>query len=1007
MCVPEYIRSGLVICAACLWLALPALAEEQIVQHPASELLNEGLIRTLCKDRAHFLWIIREHGIDRFDGSSLLSFGRQEPAPFTLDGGQVKSVLELQDGSLFIAYENVNSYQVLNPLTLAVHRVMPITGTDISVIDLVAVEGIVYALTRAATGTSIHALKSDYRFAEIMQVPTRPNARSIRLFPALDGFWLLMDDCALKELDMSGKVKRELRFNLDAGEDCIRGVHAQDNGTTYIYFDRLTGIYEIPPGNTNFYLVEELPRLRYHKIWEDTRGNLMLFSGSSFSSSNALILVRNDLTTIDLTDQIVPGTEVNCLLSENFEDGLLLGTIDGILTVRPRKKFLTILDETLNPGEWGKSLRGMIKSPSGALLIAREFNNFYLHDPVTLQTDTLFFPNRFSDPDRDFQCSSDLIFLDSVVYSSAHFPNDSFGLLQLDAGSGEVVQSIELPFHIQSMVRIGAQIWMAHGRAGMPGGLVAFDPELQVSQPFMDQSGKNPFSGVLPRVLAASGDSLLWMGSDRGLFRIDLHRNTVRRYRADVSVGSLSHEIVIALLALSDGTLAIGTEGGGLDILDPREGTLINFTTADGLADNRIAGFLEETDGMLWVSTFNGLSRMDISAREFYSYSLQDGLPHMEFNRLSAFKDEEGVLYFGGLNGLLYFHPADVYQAEKKPAIFTTKMEYYEKNGSRKLIQSQFEQHLPIQIPADNKYFFCQVGMSNLIDFQNNKYQYRLSGRGSYADWIDLETNKIMLNSIPAGKYGLEIRGMTGRGVKSKGSVNIELEVQELFFKTARFRLIALAVFFGIVYLISYLYFRNRIKIEQLKQALSRDLHDEVGSILGGVAMKAELLEMKVPENQKPVARKISRMSREAMLHLRDIVWSMNTERSSVADLYEKIREFASETLSVRDIQLDIQMKGFQEDMILPMELRQNLYLIAKEAIANIVKHSNGDAVNILFEKHERSGSLMIKDNGDVRAPSVSTGIGLNNMHERSKKIGGNLNINNDDGYEVNVEFSI
>jgi signal transduction histidine kinase len=85
-------------------------------------------------------------------------------------------------------------------------------------------------------------------------------------------------------------------------------------------------------------------------------------------------------------------------------------------------------------------------------------------------------------------------------------------------------------------------------------------------------------------------------------------------------------------------------------------------------------------------------------------------------------------------------------------------------------------------------------------------------------------------------------------------------------------------------------------------------------------------------------------------------------------------------------------------------EQRQNLYFIFKEAIANIVKHSNASMVDILLERSNNLTTLMIKDNGSS-TKAITSGQGLLNIKMRAKKLNGDVTTKNENGFEIKVTF--
>lgn len=199
---------------------------------------------------------------------------------------------------------------------------------------------------------------------------------------------------------------------------------------------------------------------------------------------------------------------------------------------------------------------------------------------------------------------------------------------------------------------------------------------------------------------------------------------------------------------------------------------------------------------------------------------------------------------------------------------------------------------------------------------------------------------------------------------------------------------------------------QRRVAIEQLRTKISADLHDDVGSVLTGLAMQTDLIERKVPEEHKEQLQKVSALSRAAMLQMRDAVWSMDARKDNWGALIDRIKEFASENLSARNIAYALDSNGIDGAKELPGAIRQNLYLISKEAIANILKHSTASQVKIALNKSKTFISLAIQDNGVVEMNGLTpSGLGLSNMKKRAAQLDGSVRFDHTNGFQVTIEI--
>ena len=239
-----------------------------------------------------------------------------------------------------------------------------------------------------------------------------------------------------------------------------------------------------------------------------------------------------------------------------------------------------------------------------------------------------------------------------------------------------------------------------------------------------------------------------------------------------------------------------------------------------------------------------------------------------------------------------------------------------------------------------------------------------------------------------------------------------ENELQQLITKTNRNKVIGIVVFLVLLSMafIIALFYRHKVKrvrqIQNLRTKISSDLHDDVGSILSGLSMQAELLEMSLPEADKPKLEIIAKLGRSAMHHMRDAVWAMDARKDSMSDLIDRMREFTEESLAAKGISYDFEIVNVNLDKKIRPDHRQNIYLIFKEAVTNILKHSNATEVKFNIINEKDSFALQIIDNGAVKTKTYkTTGQGTDNMRMRAERIAAKIDFKIENGFGVYVSM--
>ncbi len=191
-----------------------------------------------------------------------------------------------------------------------------------------------------------------------------------------------------------------------------------------------------------------------------------------------------------------------------------------------------------------------------------------------------------------------------------------------------------------------------------------------------------------------------------------------------------------------------------------------------------------------------------------------------------------------------------------------------------------------------------------------------------------------------------------------------------------------------------------------MRTRIASDLHDEVGSMLSGLSMQAELLEMTSTDKDNTTLQHIGDISRTAVSKMRDLVWSIDSRRDKVKNLLDRMREHADDLLQPREISCRFELGDLPLEKKLPVDMRQHLFLIFKEALNNVARHSKATEVKVRFGNFDGKLVLCIHDNGtSQKNEKIATGLGLSNMEMRAAKLGANLQVERHDGFSIRLSL--
>jgi ligand-binding sensor domain-containing protein len=520
-------------------------------------------------------------------------------------------------------------------------------------------------------------------------------------------------------------------------------------------------------------------------------------------------------------------------------------------------------------------------------------------------------------------------------------------------------------------------IWIGSSR-----GLFAYDRRTGVLQPWhKDMPGAGRFS---VRHIAGSRDpDVLWLATSEGLLQLHKKKGLMRHLHAS-STPALSKNHLNFVSEDPSGRVWVATNGGGFNILSPdhRQVTCLN-QEQHGLANDIVYSMQWGDSSHIWISTFNGLSCYDLQTGMFTNYSTTDGLAANEFNHGSYLKDSRGYLHFGTVDGVVCFNPDSLQRYEPPFSLFVSGSSIQDRHleGAGDTI---------VMYPSD---FSCtiQFGISDYHAPLYNRFLYRI--RGWTDDWMPIYGRpELKIPDLPPGDYILEVKGANAYGRPAQNMLVFHLKSRQYFYKTWWFYASLFTIAAGLIWLFFRIRLRNIRKMQQLRVQIASDLHDEVGGLLTRIVLFSDSLSQggEPEERRKVKLEKIAVLGREATMSMNDILWTIDARNDFSGSLADRMREYAEQMLTPANILLRFDSSGAEDHRhTIPTEVRQNLYVIFKEALNNIVKHSSASEVRIVY-RHDRNHFFlsMTNDGNDPEAQQRSSGQGLRNMQMRAEKIG-------------------
>ena len=301
------------------------------------------------------------------------------------------------------------------------------------------------------------------------------------------------------------------------------------------------------------------------------------------------------------------------------------------------------------------------------------------------------------------------------------------------------------------------------------------------------------------------------------------------------------------------------------------------------------------------------------------------------------------------------------------------------------------------------------------LAFQKLFYTQALTVFKSFNDKNLLLTvqEKLLFNEKSINENGnLYIQNITNQYINSENKLLLykinELDKQK---NIKRLQLIA-ALFLALILVLMIIIIRRKNKLQKLlldqKNEISKDLHDDIGSELSSILINTNLLHnYDTNENQKILIDKITITSSEISQRLNVFIWSLNTENNNVQNFCEYVKRYAFNFLDGTSFKLDFFTNiDTVSTKILNGNARKNLFFCIKEILNNIVKHSQGNMVQIrIYDIDKKELEILIHDNGTGIQKTNKFGNGLINIQNRVANLNGCLKTDSKNGLKITIKI--
>ena len=469
-----------------------------------------------------------------------------------------------------------------------------------------------------------------------------------------------------------------------------------------------------------------------------------------------------------------------------------------------------------------------------------------------------------------------------------------------------------------------------------------------------------------------------------------------------------------SLIIDKNANIWIGSRSNGIHVFRVENGRLIkkfNVTASMGLSDDFVWNLACDRVNNIWACSALGLDKITI----------KNGIPVIENltkqNNIyqSVFEvviDENNTAWAIVSNGLIKITIEKERPIDYSPALMVSLI----KAGKDTIHELSTA---PLSYRQNNLSF--QFAATSFFDEKQTLYSYRLLG-GSNNQWSEPSNNAtVSFIDLRPGDYTLEIKTTFPAGRYPEKNINYKFSIAPAWWQTWWARSIVALLVVSLLVMGFRIYYRRKLErqmailekqqaIEKERTRIATDMHDDLGAGLSRIKFLSETIGIK-KQQQEPIeedVNKIREYSHEMIDKMGEIVWALNEKNDSLSDLLSYTRAYAAEYLSQNGIACKAEVPDNPPLIFVSGEFRRNVFLTIKEALHNIVKHSQATEVKFMISVNHHL-TIKLNDNGtgfdenNIRLFSN----GLTNMKSRMKEIGGEIDIINKNGTLVNLSIPL
>lgn len=351
---------------------------------------------------------------------------------------------------------------------------------------------------------------------------------------------------------------------------------------------------------------------------------------------------------------------------------------------------------------------------------------------------------------------------------------------------------------------------------------------------YYDLIGDNVYS------FTQQSDSIYYIGTDFGFYKFNIFQRKIVRFAFDKSsVNSISNDYV-SCIKIDGQSRVWACTRDGLNLFDPKTEKFFRINQLSGLGNSFIYGIVASNDSLFWLSTNRGISRIkfkDTNNFRIRNFTVSDGLPSNEFNTNSYSSSDSGRIFFGGLGGIVHFHPSEIIDNPNLPNVVITKINVFDIDYDTGLNPWSLNELQLNYLDNTVSFEFAALEFTNP---EFNNFAYMMEGVDK--NWVYSGNQKFArYTNLKPGEYVFRVIASNSDNVWNESGTSLKIIIKPPFWRTNTFYL------FLFIFIVSMAIIIYKLKISITKnrnQLLTQEIKERTEEIRA----KNELLESQTKE---------------------------------------------------------------------------------------------------------------------------------------------------------------